>query len=47
MKLRVTTGFDLNYTNSTYQQRKNSLVMNVNTQSMMNITNSFIGYVLY
>lgn len=47
MKLRITTGFDLNYTNSTYQQRKNTLVMNVNTASAMNITNSFIGYVLY
>lgn len=47
MKIRVSTGFDLNYSNSTYQSRKNSLVKNINTASSMNITNSFIGYILY
>ncbi len=47
MQLRITTGFDLNYSNSTYQQRKNTLVRNINSVAETSITNAFIGYVLY
>lgn len=46
MKIRVKTGFTLNYTNSTYQNRKNSLVKN-NLIPGTNLTNAFLGYVIY
>ena len=46
MKIRVATGFMLNYSNSTYQNRKNSLVKNIASEGI-NMTNAFLGYVIY
>lgn len=45
-RLAVAVGFELNYSNSSYQTRFNSLVKNTIVETPgVNITNGFIGYV--
>lgn len=45
LQLRLTTGFNVNYNKTTYQNRSNTLVYNVVAPGT-SITNAFIGYIL-
>lgn len=45
VKIRITSGFGVNYNKTTYQNRDNTLIYNV-VATGTNITNAFVGYVI-